>query len=149
MYSSDLGFAQQCICTSQINNSFPWSILLSTIRNDVKMFQTRETTSHRQVVSLQSFQHFDIISMDNKSTDLGKLLLIFFTIPLTVLMPISVEISWKILCQRKGKTNCAANITSFPWFVFLLNITLDQSARKKSLSYCKNTIFQLRSLFDK
>ena len=42
------------------------------------MFQTRETTSHRQVVSLQSFQRFDIISMDNKSTDLGKLLLIFF-----------------------------------------------------------------------
>ena len=68
------------------------------------MFQTRETTSHRQVVSLQSFQHFDIISMDNKSTDLGKLLLIFFTIPLTVLMPISVEISWKILyVLEKGK----------------------------------------------
>ena len=57
----------------------------------------------RLVVPPQSFEHFDVISVVDKSTDHGKLLLIclfvcfdFFTISLKVLTSISVEVSRRI-----------------------------------------------------
>ena len=74
-------------------------------RNDIKMFQTqvkpRATGKwfHRKVFNILTSFLWTI----RVYTDLGKLLLIFFTIPFRVLIPISVEMSWKILCWRKEK----------------------------------------------
>ena len=74
--------------------------------------QNLSGTSHRWVVSLQICEHFDAVSMVNKRTGHGKLL--FSTvITLKGLMSISVEVSWKIACTIKRKTNCAT-ITSLP-----------------------------------
>ena len=55
-------------------------------RNDVKMFKLKcnhhgsmELQAAREsVVSLQSFQHYDVISLVDKSIDHGKLLSFFF-----------------------------------------------------------------------
>ena len=48
-------------------------------KNDVNTIENAcGTTSHRQVVSLQSFEHFDIIFLVNKSINHGKLLSICF-----------------------------------------------------------------------
>ena len=54
-------------------------------RNDVKMFKTQVeppwihgTTSRQQVFSQQSFEHYDVISMADKSIEHGKLLSICF-----------------------------------------------------------------------
>ena len=57
-----------------------------------------------------------------------------------ILMPISVEVSWKIGCARKRKTNCAT-IQSFPGSVLLSNIALDLTAHKKSFSCNKKSAF--------
>ena len=54
-----------------------------------------------------------------------------------VLSSVSVEVSWRIVCARKGKTN-GATMTSFPWSVLLSSIALHQSAREKSLSYLES-----------
>ena len=77
-----------------------------------------------------SFEHFDVISMIYKNSNHGKCLSIcflfvfFFTRTLTVLTSFS--------CLRKEKRNCAT-FTSLPWLD-----SLDQSARKKSLSCSRN-----------
>ena len=79
----------------------------------------------------QSFKHFEVISTVDNSTDPGKLLSIcFFTLTLTVLTSISVEISRKVAREKQP-----------PSRHFYGNITLDQSAREKSLSYCRNTFW--------
>ena len=66
-------------------------------RNDVKTFQIQVQPSRRRLVSLQSFEHFDVISTVDKSTERGKVLSIcFFTIILTVLTSTSFEVSQKI-----------------------------------------------------
>ena len=80
---------------------FPWSVLLLTIEMTSKC---SKTTSCRRVVSLQSFEHFDVISMVNKSTDHGKLLSVcFFTTTLAVLTSISIAIFWKMCAQKREK----------------------------------------------
>ena len=56
-----------------------------------------------------------------------------------VLSSISVEVSWRIVRARKGKTN-VATMTSFPWSVLLSSIALHQSAREKSFSYLESEI---------
>ena len=68
----------------------------------------------------EQFEYMTTFLLVNESTDYGKLLLIcfFFTITLTILMSISIEISWKTVHARKRKTNCILTITSFPWSVF-------------------------------
>ena len=71
------------------------------------------------MVSLQRFEHFDVISMVDRSTDHGKLLSIFFTIIVTVLASTSVEIPRKMVRGRKRTTNWAT-ITSFPWSVIFI-----------------------------
>ena len=55
----------------------PWSVNLSTNGNDVTMFKTQ--VEPRAAVSLQSFEHFDVISIVDKSTDHRKLLSICFS----------------------------------------------------------------------
>ena len=63
---------------------------------DVKIFVGK-------VLSLQSFEHFDVISMADDRTDHGKLLSIcFFTMTLTLLTSISVEVSRKIARERNN-----------------------------------------------
>ena len=57
-------------------DKFPWSVLLSTIEMASKL-----CSNQQRVVSLKSFEHFDVISMVDKSLDHGKLLsTCFFTI---------------------------------------------------------------------
>ena len=57
------------------------------------------------MVSLQSFEHFDVISMVDDSTGHGKLFSIcFFIVTLTLLTSITVEVSRKISRERKSKT---------------------------------------------
>lgn len=69
--------------------------------------------------------------------------MLFFTITLKVLMTISFEVSRRIVHARKRKTNFTI-IASFPWpSVFLLNITLSQSACKKLLTDSKTSQGQL------
>ena len=61
-----------------------------------------------------------------------------------VLSSVSVEVSWRIVRARKGKTN-GATMTSFSWPVLLSSIALHQSAREKSLSYLES---ESRNFFD-
>ena len=77
----------------------------------------------RIVVPQQSFEHFDVISMVDKSTDHGKLLLtclfvcFFFEMTLKVFITsISIEVCRRIASARKKETNCAT-VTLFPWNV--------------------------------
>ena len=53
-------------------------------------------------------------------------------------MSISLDISRNIACERKSKKS-----------LLLLNIALDQSARMKSLNYCKNSLVRLSSSWSK
>ena len=53
----------RCYCKKQINKNVPWSVLLSNIEMMPKWFPL-------------SFENYDVISMDDCSTDHGKLLLI-------------------------------------------------------------------------
>ena len=64
----------QCYCKKQINNTFPWSVLLSTIEMSKYSKLCSETTC-LQLRFYLSFEHFDVISMVDKSTDHGILLL--------------------------------------------------------------------------
>ena len=57
-----------------------------------------------------------------------------------ILMPISVEVSWKIGRARKRKTNCAT-IQSFPGSVLLSNTALDLTVHKKLFSCDKKSAF--------
>ena len=57
-----------------------------------------------------------------------------------ILMPISVEVSWKIGRARKRKTNCAT-IQSFPGSVLLSNTALDLTEHKKLFSCDKKSAF--------
>jgi len=88
-----------------------------------------------------SFEHFDVISMVDKSTDHGKLLSIVFYNNIDIfLSSVSVDFSRKIACGKERKTICAT-ITSFPWSVLISTIALDQSRGKKLLRYCEKYIF--------
>ena len=66
-----------------------------------------------------------------------------------VLSSVSVEVSWRIVRARKGKTN-GATMTSFSWPVLLSSIALHQSAREKSLSYLesesRNFLAEMKSM---
>ena len=56
------------------------------------------------MVSLQSFEHFGVISLVDESSHHRKLLFIcFFTIILTVLMSNSIDVSQKIAHKERGK----------------------------------------------
>ena len=56
------------------------------------------------MVSLQSFEHFGVVSLVDESSHHRKLLLIcFFTIILTVLMPNPIDVSQKIVHKERGK----------------------------------------------
>ena len=55
------------------------------------------------MVSLQSFEHFGIVSLVDESSHHRKLSIFFFTIILTVLMPSSIEVSQKIAHKEGGK----------------------------------------------
>ena len=66
-------------------------------KNNVKMSQNVQnwsgTKSRRRVISMQSFDHFDAISMVDNDTNHGELLSTGnFTITLTALTFISVEL---------------------------------------------------------
>ena len=90
----------------QIDNNFPWSVLLPTMENCSQFV---------------------------------------FAITLAILTSTCVEVSWKIGCARKRKTNCAT-IKSFPWSVLLTNIALDLTAHKKSFSHGKKVLFGIKKL---
>ena len=60
----DLLTVQQTV--TQIYSNFLWSIFFSTIEIDVEMLKSG-TTNRRRVVSLQRLEHFDVISMVDKS----------------------------------------------------------------------------------
>ena len=62
-----------------------------------------------------------------------------------ILMPISVEVSWKIGRARKRKTNCAT-IQSFPGSVLLSNTALDLTVHKKLFSCDKKVLFGIKKL---
>ena len=72
---------------------------------------TSGTTSHRQVVSRESLENFDDISVVHNSTDHGKLLLICNNTD--IVTPVSIKVSRKITCTRKRTTNCPT-IILFP-----------------------------------
>ena len=75
------------------------------------MFKTQvELRTGGRVISLQSFDHFDVLSIVAD--------LFFLTITLKVSTSISVEVSQKIKRTKKRKTNCAT-ITSLPWPVVI------------------------------
>ena len=59
------------------------------------------------MVSLQSLNHFDLISMVNKRIDHGKLSLCFLQLHWNVLMSIPVEVNRRSARARKKETNCA------------------------------------------
>ena len=75
-----------------------------------KFSEPQLTTSRRRVVSLRSFEHCDVISIVDKSTDHGRLLSICF-LTLTVLKSISVEVFRKIANAKKRRTNCITIIS--------------------------------------
>ena len=90
-----------------------------------------------QVVSLQNFEQFDVISVVDKSTEHGKLLLIcLLRYHWQLSCPFVLKFLKKIECARKRKRN-SANITSFPRSVLLSNKALDQSDPERSLNYHK------------
>ena len=84
-------------------------------KKNVKMSQNVQnwsgTKSRRRVISMQSFDRFDAISMVDKNTNHRKLLSTGnFTITLTPLTFISVELPplpYKVAGERKKKTLCA------------------------------------------
>ena len=90
------------------------------------------------MVSLQSFEHFDITSMVDKSTDHLKLLSICF---LQYHQQLLTSICDDFSCMQQA--NCAT-IASFPWSVLLSNIVLDESANEKALSYREIHYFHRR-----
>ena len=58
------------------------------------------------MVSLQSFEHFGVVSLVDESSHHRKLLLIcFFTIILTVLMPNPIDVSQKIVHKELKEEN--------------------------------------------
>ena len=72
----------------------------------IAMFKTQMKP---RVVSLQSFEHFDVFAMVNKSTDHWKV--------------VEVVVFRKNARARKKNTNCTT-VTSFSWSVLLLTIAL-------------------------
>ena len=75
----ETGYIKKSLKMSGFDKNFPWSVLLSTILRKPKYVQNSSgTTSRRRVLSLQSFEHFDVIFMACKRTDHGKLLSICF-----------------------------------------------------------------------
>ena len=106
---------------------------LISLRNDVMMFK-----------SMKMFEYFVVISMVDKSTNHGKLLsTCFFTITLTVLTSISVDVSLKFARRIKRKTNYVT-ITSFPWSVLLPNIAVEQLAQEFRSAMVKKNILSAR-----
>ena len=73
----DIKTVNECYCKKQIDNNFPWCVLLSTIEMASKCSKLYRETTRRSSWFHLSFEHFDIISVVDKSTDNRKLLLIF------------------------------------------------------------------------
>ena len=120
---------------------FLWSVLLLTIEMTSKC---SKTTSCRRVVSLQSFEHFDVISMVNKSTDHVVVRLFFYH----NIDSFDVYFNCNFLENahpKKRKTNCAT-ITSFPWSVLLSNMALNQfNQRGRNDSVIVKTLIEYRN----
>ena len=57
----------------QMDNNFPFSVLLATIEMTSKCSKLKWNNNH-EAVSLKSLEHFGVISMVDKSKDHGKLL---------------------------------------------------------------------------
>ena len=92
------------------------------------------------MVSLKRFEHFDVISKVDNSTDHGKLLSIFFfTISLTVS---KLKFLGKT-CTKETDKQIAPPSRHFMVCTHIDHIALDQSARGKSLSYGK-TFFRTK-----
>ena len=90
------------------------------------------------MVSLQSFVHFDVISMVHKSTDHGKLLSIcfFYNNIDRFSHPFPLKFLGKSRAQVREKQITPPSrhiVTSFPWSVLL--------SREKSLNYCTKYIY--------
>ena len=90
------------------------------------------------MVSLQSFVHFDVISMVHKSTDDGKLLSIcfFYNNIDRFSHPFPLKFLGKSRAQVREKQITPPSrhiVTSFPWSVLL--------SREKSLNYCTIYIY--------
>ena len=95
-----------------------------------------------QVVSLQNFEQFDVISIVDKRTEHGKLLLIcFLQYYWQFSCPFLLKFRKKIECVRKRKRNCTT-ITSFPGSALLSNIALDQADPERSLNYRKMSMYE-------
>lgn len=79
--------------------------------------QVEPRATGKCMVSWESLENFDDISVVHKSTDHGKLLLIcffcFFRNNTDIVTPVSIKVSRKITCTRKRTTNCPT-IISFP-----------------------------------
>ena len=118
----------------QIDNNFPWSVLLPTIE-----------MMSMQVASPQSFEILSSFLWSIREQTMENCSQFVFAITLAILTSTCVEVSWKIGCARKRKTNCAT-IKSFPWSVLLTNIALDLTAHKKSFSHGKKVLFGIKKL---
>ena len=57
-----------------MDNSFPWSVLLSTIEMMSKCSKLKWNHEPQESGFIVKFEHFDVISMVDKSTDQGKFL---------------------------------------------------------------------------
>ena len=99
------------------------------------------TTSRRRVVSLKRFEHFDVVSKVDNSTDHGKLLSIFFY---NIIDGFEVEVSRKNVHERNRQT-IAPPSRHFMVCTHIDHIAIDQSARGKSHSYSK-TIFRTKKI---
>ena len=83
----------------------------------IAMFKTQMKP---RVVSLQSFEHFDVIAMVDKSTDHWKVVVDLFFY--NNLDGFEVVVFGKRHAREKN-TNCTT-VTSFSWSVLLLTIAL-------------------------
>ena len=81
-------------CCHFTNPNFPFFILLSEMTSKCLKLKW-QFHSHRKVVSLQKFEHFNTISVVKRSIDHGELLLICFLTVFDIHLPVLFK------CVRK------------------------------------------------
>ena len=114
-------------------------VLLSLPMVNLTNWQQVEPRAHRQVVSWESLENFDDISVVYKSTNHGKLLLIcFLAITLTLWRPFPLKFLRKSRAQKREQQTAPPSY-HFHAQTLIDHLALDQSVCEKSFSYGKNT----------
>ena len=135
-----LGFSQENYPSTfkQVKGMQPLCIALIAY-GEFNKLTTSGTTSHRQVVSWESLENFDDISVVYKSTNHGKLLLIcFLAITLTLWRPFPLKFPGKSRAQKREQQTAPPSY-HFHAQTLINHLALDQSVCEKSFSYGKNT----------